>query len=930
MIKKNIYITLTVCLLTAIRGTVNAQDRIVSSRPVLAKDSITIPYGSVSRKNLINSIATVDSSAIMKSNVFSAGNALNGRLLGLFVQQTSGEPDNDEPLLRLRGVSTTTSNLPMVIVDGIERNLNDVLIDDISEVSVLKDASATAIYGIRGANGVVLITTKRGSAHKLQVKGIIEQGFQNPTKSPGFRSSAEYATLYNQALVNDGLPEAFSAAQIDGYQNGDHYYFPNVKWEDEVLNEYSPSTRANVNFNGGEKTAKYFISLGYLGNQGLLKNTDVAEDYNTNLSLQNLSFRSNLDVNVTDHWKFNLDLSGRVYEKNSPISTTDDLFDDIYKYPGHLFPVYVANDVYGGSPLYSDNPVGQVRSRGYQDIVNRLFLATVGTQYDFSSVIKGLSAGLKYSSDNFYKANSGFTKNFSVTELSGQDPITGEPLLGTPIGQTTELSSFGPNGDVQNRRNTFESNISFDKSFGTNSTLKSVLIYHQDKLTIDKSSPNVYQYLSGRFNYGFKNKYLAEFGFSYSGTEAFPQDKNFGFFPAVAAGWKLSEENFLKNSKSINFLKLRASAGIVGNSSIGARFLNISQYGSGNDYYFGNTNKKDDGLSSGSVANDNFTWETAYKYDLGLEARLFKNLDFSFTYFIQNRKDILASEEALVPGIFGGNFRSTNGTETSNNGFETSLFYAKKSDRFGFHAGINVAYAKNEVVYTPEIQPFAYLNRSGQAINQPFILEALGFFESQADIDSSPTQTYGTVKPGDIKYKDQNGDGIIDDTDLVPLKSNGIPDMDLGFDLGFTFKNFDVSAFFHGQFGRDIYLGDTPLLFWPLTNNGARISSYPQQFWTPQTAATADYPRLTTLQNDNNYRKSTQWYVNGDFLRLRTLNVGYTLPKSVSSKLKMTNLRLFVRGMNLFTISKFDYADPESQSGYPILKSYNVGLTAQF
>lgn len=933
----DIYKSLSIICLSALAYTVSAQSpgEVEIVKDSVSSDSkIAVAYGQSTRHSVTYSTSSVKGADLIKNSVYLSGNALYGKLPGLTVLQRTGEPGSDAPAFFLRGRSTTKTNTPLVIVDGIERDLNDVQLEDIESISLLKDASAAVIYGIRGANGVINVVTKRGKTGPLVINGKVEQGIMAPTRTPEFLNSADYVKLYNQALVNDGFSALYTPDQIAGYESGDRYYFPDVNWRDEVTKKNAMGTKVNVDVAGGDKTATYYVSLGYFDQGGIYKNTDMNEGYSTNIGLDNVSFRSNLDLKVNDKWSFGLDLNGRINQKNSPYSATTTTWDMISKYPSHLFPVYVQNGVYGGTSIYPNNLVGYINSRGYRRTNNRVILSTLSTKYDFGDLIKGLSAGIRYSVDNFYSNQEGHTKTFAVRELLGKDD-SGNPLLSPAIGVNGNLAPLTnsglPTNDEQSRRSTLEGNLQYAPHIGQNHRLNTQLIYHQDRLTIGNESPYNYQFLSGRANYSYMNRYFAEIGASYSGTEAFPKGQQFGFFPAVSTGWDISQENFLKNNKTINYLKVRASVGIVGNSAVGERFSNLRQYIADDGYYFGSANASQGGLYPGVIANNTFTWETANKYDIGIDARLFKDLDISFTYFFERRKDILVSETVLVPGIFGGDLPNVNAGITNKKGIEAALSFAKRKSTWGYHTGLNISYVTDRIEYLPETaQPYDYLYRTGHRINQPFMLEAIGFFNSTADIQNSPFQTFGTVQPGDIKYKDQNSDGLINNFDEIAMNNTTLPTWDIGFDLGFNFGNFDVSAFFQAQLGRSLYLGNEPLLFWPLTNDGGKISTYAKQYWTEQTKTTADHPRLTTQENDNNYRESSFWYVNGDFLRLRSLDIGYNLPQQLIKKAKMRNARIFLRGMNLFTADHLKYTDPEVLSGYPVMKSYNAGISLQF
>lgn len=895
-----------------------------------ANQIIPVAYGTTTKQALTYSISTIGNKDIIRNAVFTPANALYGKLPGLTFLQNTSEPGNDEPSLFLRGQSTTKSSTPLILVDGIERALENVMLEDIENITVLKDAASSVIYGVRGANGVVLVTTKRGQEGRLKIAASAEQLFLSPSRIPEFLSSAEYVKLYNQALASDGLAPLFTPEQIRGYEAGNSFDYPNVDWYKEIAKDYTTGTKANLQVSGGDKKATYFVSLGYFKQNGIYKNTDMNEGYSTNLSVDNVSFRSNLNLNVNKNWSFRLDFSGRIYQNNSPRTATATLWEIVYKYPAHLFPTYAQDKVYGGTSIYPNNPIGYINSTGYRNINNRAIYTTLSTAYNFDDLLKGLSAGLSYSVDNSYVNNEGYTRDFAVREVVGKG-ADGKPLLSPSIGTNTNIMPFGPKDDIQARRNTFEGTIDYRPYIGENQTFSTQLIYHQDQRFTGTVSPYAYQFGAGRMNYSYLNRYFGEIGVSYSGTEAFPKGHRFGFFPAASAGWVISEEDFLKRHPAINFLRLRGSAGIVGNSAVDERFSDRRQYVTNDGYYFGSSNASQPGLYAGVIGNANFTWETAYKYEGGIDVTLFKELDLSLTGFFQKRKDILIAEDALVPGIFGGVLSNFNAGIVHNHGLEGSLGYRRQKDNLGYGIVFNASYVTNKLADFPEVaQPYDYLYKTGHPINQPFMLEAIGFFTSAQDIANSPLQTYGRVQPGDLKYKDQNGDGLIDAFDEVALNTGKLPNWDLGLNLSFNFKNFDINVFFQGQLGRSIYLGDEPLLFWPMNANNGKIATYAKEVWTEQTQATATYPRLSTLENKNNYRQSSFWYVNGDFLKMRSVDLGYNLPKRVIQYAKIRNARIFVRGMNLLTVDHLKYTDPEVLSGYPVMKSFSAGLNLQF
>ena len=406
----------------------------------LSEDLQAIAYGKVKKRQVTSSITTLTGDDIEKNTVFSLGNVLYGKVAGLVVDQNSGEPGNDLPGFSLRGVTTFGfARAPLVLVDGFIRDLNSVSVFDIENISVLKDASATAMYGIQAANGVVLVTTKGGHEGKSKITVDFTNGFQSPTRLPQFNNSANFATMYNQALSNDNLPPLFSPAVIAGYTNGNRNLFPDVDWLNELVRKNAPITSLNISSSGGNKVAHYYVSLGYLNNTGIYKNTDINDGYSTNSNLNRLNFRSNIDVKVLNDLTLKLNLGGQINDINAPRMATSDIWNRLYDYPTHLFPVYSAPGLLGGTSAFADNPMGYINNRGYREIHNRFFQSDLDLKYDAGKYIKGLELGARVGFDNYYTVTDGWSRTFAVFQTS-RDPISGNPVVGAPIGANTNLA----------------------------------------------------------------------------------------------------------------------------------------------------------------------------------------------------------------------------------------------------------------------------------------------------------------------------------------------------------------------------------------------------------------------------------------------------------------------------------------------------------
>lgn len=914
-------------------STAEAQNKLPVKDSVvhLSADQQVVAYGQLSKREVTGSVSSITGKDIEKNTVFSLGNALYGKVAGMVVDQNSGEPGNDLPGFSLRGVTTFGyARAPLVLVDGFIRDLNSVSVFDVDKISVLKDAASTALYGIQGANGVILVTTKGGEAGKSKVTVDFSTGFQSPTRLPQFYQSADFARMYNQALGNDKLPALYTAADIAGYTDGDRKLYPNVDWMNETIKNNAPITSLNISSSGGNKVAHYYVSLGYLKNTGIYKNTESNDGYSTNSSLDRLNFRSNIDVNVLNDLTLKLNLGGQINDLNAPRMATSDIWNRLYDYPTHLFPVYAQPGLLGGTAAFPDNPAGYINGRGYRETHNRFFQSDLDLKYDAGKFINGLNIGARVGFDNYYTVTDGWSKTFSVYQTS-KDPLTGKPIIGAAIGNSTNLAYNSPYSDAQNRRGTAELYLNYRKNFGKDHLIDFLALYNQTRQIVGRENPYNMQSVNARLHYDYRNKFFADLSVSYGGTEAFAEGQRFGLFPALSAGYVLIDANGKNASKAINYLKLRSSAGMVGSSNLGTRFAFRELYVGGSSYYFGNTNAAASTITEGSVANPDLTFEQSYQYDLGLDARLFNILDLSLVLFQQDRKNILTSQSTTVPALFGGSLPSVNKGEVRNRGIELSMLFSKQYKNAGFFARLNMSFIKDKVVaMAEEVVPTGseYFYRTGSPVYYTYGLQAIGFFESDNDIAQSPFQIFGPVQPGDIKYKDRNADGIVNNYDIGPIGNGSIPTKEFGLDLGFNVGGFDFEIMLQAQMDRNINLASYGNIFFPLRSN-QKISTFVQNPWTPENKSTAAYPRLSTLENANNYRTSSFWLRNGDFIKVRSLELGYNFSNAFLKKTGLGMSRFFVRGMNLFIIDKFKYSDPENITGYPTMRSVNMGFKIQ-
>lgn len=892
--------------------------------------NINLLYQSLPSREVTSSVSTVESKSLSNNYVLAFGNALYGKLAGLNLRQADGEPGDDYPSILIRGKhSFTGTNAPLVLVDGFEREYNTLSVDEVESVSVLKDAASTALYGLDGANGVVLVTTKRGQEGKASIGLKVESGYRTPTRLPKFYGSYDYARFYNQAQSNDGKTSfLYSDTQLEQYHlNQNPKFYPNVDWFNETIRQYSPLKRYILDFRGGNKTAKYYVNVGLDNSEGLFKNTDhkaVNENgpsYSTNRNLDRINFRSNVDINVTKRLSVSLDLSGRLETINSPTNSTASIFNNLYTFHPNVTPVYVANGIYGGNNTYKNNPVAFINEQGYTSTHRRNFQSNISAKYNLSDLLKGLTAGVRATFDNFYSSTDGYNKTYSVREIF-ISKLTGKDSIGAPYGTDTNLANIGVDSDKEFRSNNLEFFTEYNRTFGKNK-VSALALYHKDEYITSLDFPDRRISFSGKVSYGYNNRYFIDMVAQYGATENFMRGKRYGLFPAFSGAWIMSEEPFMKGFTPITFLKLRFSSGLVGNQNVGGT-------------RFGYRTLYNENGSEQPIGNENLTWEKAYKTDFGFDISLFKDIDLNITSFNEFRHDILNSGSTLLPSYFGNSFGYTNYGQVFSSGWEFTLGLSHEYLNWGYHISAVASNVATKVTRIKEVpRQWSYLYQQGNPVGQRFGLIAEGLFQSQAEIDASPMQSYGKVIPGSIKYKDVNGDGVVNNDDYVAIgKDATVPTWDLGLNVGFNIKSFYIDANFQAALGRDVNLrSDSEGALYSVTPiyGDKNVSTFVKNPWTLETAATADFPSLSIENSANNYTPtSTYWLRNGDFVRLRSLELGFNFPKSLLSSIGLSSANLYFRGMNLFTLDHIGYFDPEVLEGYPVMKSYNIGLNIKY
>lgn len=891
-----------------------------------------VAYGSQPAWMVTGAVSSTWGDQMQKNFTTNVTNTLYGRIPGLTTMQGGFEPGKDGASFYIRGIATygSASRTPFVVIDGMPSTmtfLQQLSVNEIESVSVLKDAAATAIYGNRGANGVLVVNTRRGTDSPLKVDFKVQYGFQTPVRLPDYLDSYQYATLYNEALANEGKQAAYNAAALEAYRTGsDPLLFPSVNWQDELLRKATPIANYNVSARGGGENVKYFVLFDVVNNPGILKKTEKVSDNTKDPQFTRYNFRTNVDLQLSRRLSASITVGGTVEDKTVPGTSEDtwNILDMISTVPPNAFPVFAARDMFGGNSMY-ENPLTYWTQTGYNSYNGRAAQASVRVTEQLDMITPGLSISGAVSFNSYFKSFS--TKYRGVARYSISRDDSGEVVY-DQFGLDSSLE--GDEGNSYQWRNmAVQGFLNYDRNFGRHDVSGLVVANYDDYTVTGGTLPYKNIGLGGRFTYAYDRRYIAEFSFGYNGDDNYLKGHRFGFFPAGAVGWIVSNEGFMADAAAVDFLKIRASYGLTGNGEIGGTRYMYNQYYDWNGYYMmGTTNNSwMDTYTEGQLANPDVTWEREKQFDIGVEAQLWKGVTLKADYFIRKRNHILTYAYGYLPNFLGAQYPQLNIGKVDNKGYEIAAGYSTVS-RTGvaWFAEAGIWSTRNKVIYSAEEpQLYDYMLSAGRRVDQPFMLQAIGFYRDQADIDNSPTPIFGEVRPGDIKYKDQNGDGVIDQHDNYPIGHSQFPQITYSLRGGFEFRGLDVELMFQGAAKRSVYLEGKN--YWAFQDNG-KVTSYALNRWTEQTASTADYPRLSTNGDQNNYQYSSFWQKNGNFLKLRSVEIGYTLPVRVAGKLRLDRLRVFVNATNLFSIDAMGgYADPETIYGYPSMRTFSMGIS---
>ncbi|MEI6946338.1 SusC/RagA family TonB-linked outer membrane protein [Paraflavisolibacter sp. H34] len=859
---------------------------------------------------------------IQKMPVTSVRATLPGRLAGLYTNQVSGRPGSDDVNLTLRGAGS-----PLVLVDGIPRDITIFDLAEIESVTLLKDALATAMLGVRGSNGALAITTKKGIKAKQQISFTAQSALQQPMKAPKALNAYDYARLYNEAAQNDGLAAPYSPSDLDLYQNGsDPYGHPDVDWRKQVLRNSSRFDRYTLDARGGNNTARYYVALEHFNQTGIFKTVDT-NTYNTNNNFKSYVIRSNVDININSKLSSGIYLLGRILHGDGPGNfATNTILNSLLQTPNNAYPVFNPDGSYGGTDIYTNNIWATATGMGYTQNYKRDMLTDVYLKRTLDELTKGL--WVKATASYFSNISENIVRNKTVAVFQRVvDPSTG----------AVSYKQFGTNGtqsntnyvEFQGRSNYLELALGYNRTFGHHG-VDAIVLGNRDNYVTGSDLPLTYTGTSGRVAYNYKGKYVAEASWGLNGTNRYPEKAatRLGFFPAVGLAWNLHQEAFLQDQQWIDNLKLFGSFGKTG-SGAPWDYDYIQRYPDAVSPRFGTgSGSTQTAIMQGDLVNPNRTFEQAQKLNLGVTGSLFASKLFFTAEYYRNKFYDLLMQRGRSNAMLGANYPLENLGSSRFQGMDLQLGYNNKLGGFEYFISGNAGIVNSELLFADEVfRQYDWMKRTGKRVGQDFGYVAQGLFQTDAEATSSPTIEGYTPQAGDIKYQDLNKDGVINQFDQAPI-GNQKPVITYGVDLGFNFKGFDFSALLHGVQNRQIYLtGIGYLPFQQFGNGFGQAYAHNLNRWTPATAATADYPRLNLGYNANNHANSSYWYRSGNFLRLKNVVLGYTLPSRITSLVKLKGARVFVTGTNLLTFNSLKDIDPEVYNGaYPIQRLTNIGL----
>lgn len=958
------------------------------------QEVVVVGYTKQRKETMVGSVATITTKDLTQSPTANINNALAGRLPGLVVNQyAGGEPGVDQSELFIRGKATYGNQSAIVIVDGIERDMSYLAPDEIETFTILKDASATAAYGIRGANGVIVITTKRGkAAEKATVNLKASIGINQPIGFPEYLGSADYATLYNEARLNDAKMTGadvsslnlFSQQAIDNFRRakGDNSDGLGYDW-DYYDFAFKPGMQEDVSLSirGGTDKVRYYVLANYFSQGGNYKYSDAGE-YDSQTRFTRYNFRSNIDININRYLSTRLDLGARITDRNAPGTTAGRLMTICATQPPYL-PIlveenshpqneeYIQQNSRGmlyGDNIYRYNILGELSRTGYLNEKNTYLNGSFAMNLDMGFLTKGLKAEIMFS----YDASEGrwinrkldtykdgyreYPKYATFMPIEGSDAyMEGGHYTGAyKTGNKYDIDQTIGNGFSHNAsdgRTYIQARVDYNRVFKDRHEVTAMLLANRGNRTVNNELAYHSQGITGRFAYYYNQKYLMEFNCGYNGSENFAPGKRYGFFPAGSIGWVISEEPFMKKASWIDFLKVRASYGLVGSDNVSSRFPYLAFYGGGSGYHFGNNfGTEVGGTSEGNLANENLTWEKARKLNVGIDfTTLNQRLALTVDAFYEYRFDIITdmNGDGIMgyPDIVGKDAALQNLGEVSNRGVDVELSWNDKIGKdFRYYIRPNLTFSRNRLEYKAEVaRKNSWRKETGKRLYENFVYVFDHFVANQDEADRLNKigyQPWGQLIPGDVVYKDLDRNGVIDDEDRTAMGNPRSPELMFGIPFGFQYKNFDFSVLLQGATNTSILLNGAAVFDFPQFEQDkiGRVKKMHLDRWTPETAATAKYPALHYGTHDNNKNGNSSLFLyDASYLRLKNVEIGYNVSPNWLRKFHVQQARIYVQGLNLLTFDKLGDVDidTETKSGdgaswYPIQKVFNFGIDITF
>ena len=909
---------------------------------VTLDDVVVVAYGVQKKESVVGAISTTTSEDLVQMGSPNLSTALAGKVAGVTFTVPSGRPGDDDADIYIRGVATLNGNsAPLVLVDGVEREYSQIDPEDIASLSVLKDASATAVYGVRGANGVILITTKRGQKGAPKFNVSYKFTLQQPTRLPNFLGSYDHAVLRNEALANDGALPAFTPEDIEHYRLGDSpYTHPDNDYVKDFLRKVTPMHKLNISVGGGTDFVRYYVALNGLIQDGIYRQFDGK--YPSNSNFKRINLRANLDFSLTKTTELSLDLNGRLDQRQNNTQGISDnsIFTTMYETPPMAYPYLLPDGSYGASTdSETENLLAVLSDWGYTRMADNILEGTVKLKQNLDFITKGLSARAQVSFNSYYE---------SGTKVSYRPPTyryiseTEKEIAKEEVAPT--ISSLS--GDGHRRRTNIEAGLDYARTFGDHE-VTAMALYTQTKSNTNAALPQAFLGIAARATYAYKEKYLAEVNLGYNGSDQFDKDHRYALFPSFALGYVISNERFFKEKVPfLTFMKLRATYGEVGNDKIGSdRFIYLQTFNKDGEYYFG----KDEafgGMSAlveGDLGNTNVTWEVGKKANVGLDLEFFDKLSLNFDIFQENREKIFIARNT-TPQTLGVGTAKENLGRVRNRGFEIEAAYKEVvNNNFDWYISGMFSYSQNKVLYKDEVEPkYEYLRQTGKAVGQFFGKTVLRYYtpddfimvDGVRTLNPDLPQPQYPVQPGDFMYWDRNGDMVIDLFDEGPIGKTNIPAFVYNLTFGFNLHNFDFNMMWQGAGGVSKLM--TKSLYEPVRERN-RFQDIHLYRWTEERWRNGEeirYPRLSSTTNNHNQCTNTFYLKDGSYLRLKSVEIGYTFTKKMLSFCGLNAVRIYVGGNNLLTFSEIKNFDPEMGDStgyfYPQMKMWNFGININF